>query len=439
MSKLRTFQNWISFCALVVALAAAAPSHAATITTFTGGDGPDGLDLDGKFIYAVHADTVGSHQVRDALFVNRNTAGFSVTSNSQVAFGAPTYGGGTPSTNDLNLRQTMDFVKFDSGAPGVVPITLANVIPGTPYKLQMLYNEACCNRVMNVSVDGVPIANNFIPGNLQTPGVRNQGTGVVITHEFVPTSSTVNILMTGVVGPGNDSNPIFDALTLEQLPTNVSIGTFTGGDVGEGLDLIGKFTYAVHAATAGSHQVGEALFLPRNQPGVTIGGNSETGFGAPTYGGDTPSTNDSNLRQVMDHVKFDSTNLADPLASGTLPIDLQNLRVGGIYKLQLLFNEACCNRVMDVLVEGIQIADELNPGVLQGGSQGVGAVLTYTFVATDTTLNILLRGDTDLGGGTDRNPIIDALTLEEVVPEPASALLGVMGLAGLALRRRRIA
>jgi len=443
----RHAHQWRGLFTVAFAAAAFATTtlHAVPVVgTFTGGDGADGLDLDGKIVYAVHAQTAGSHQVRDALFLDRNQPGVFIGGNAETAFGSPTYGGATPTTNDSNLRLAMDFVKFDGvdlNVPsnvGTVPISLANLTVGETYKVQLMFNEACCVRGMNVTLPNGATVNNFVPGTVQ--GGNNQGVGAVITETFVATSTTANITLVGALG-FPDRNPMIDALTVEQLPTNVSIGTFTGGDAGEGLDLQGKFAYAVHAATGGVHQVGDATFTPRTTPGVFFGGNSETPFGAPTYGDPVPTANDLALRQVMDFVKFDSVDLNDPNAIGTLPINL-DVVAGQKYKLQLMFNEACCNRIMDVFVEGLQVADEFNPGILQGGNnQGIGAVITYEFIATDSVLNLVLRGDLDLGGpGVDRNPMIDALTLETIlIPEPATAMLGMLGLAALASRRRRAA
>ena len=59
----------------------------------------------------------------------------------------------------------------------------------------------------------------------------------------------------------------------------------------------------------------------------------------------------------------------------------------------------------------------------------------YRFIATDNQLNIVLDGgETPFG---DKNPILNGLTLRQIVPEPATAMLGGLGLAGLIWRRRR--
>ena len=69
----------------------------------------------------------------------------------------------------------------------------------------------------------------------------------------------------------------------------------------------------------------------------------------------------------------------------------------------------------------------------------MAALLTYEFIAADTQLNLELRGIP--AAGRDSNPTISALTLEDVtpVPEPATATFGLLGLAGLVMRRRRAA
>jgi PEP-CTERM motif len=216
-----------------------------------------------------------------------------------------------------------------------------------------------------------------------------------------------------------------------------TVTTFSGGDPGEGLDLQGTFVAAAHAQPDGtSIQVGDAIFQARNVSLNTVwGGSTETGFGGPNYGG---STNDINLAAVNDYVKYDGVDLVPPGNFGTMPIDITGLVAGAQYKLQLLYNEACCNRGFDVYVNGILQQLDLNPSSLQLGSQSVGVVFTGTYAATGSgQINIVEIGHV---GDPDRNPILDALTLE-TVPEPSTVVLLSLGAIGLctAARRRRTA
>ena len=64
-------------------------------------------------------------------------------------------------------------------------------------------------------------------------------------------------------------------------------------------------------------------------------------------------------------------------------------------------------------------------------ADSVFTLYTGIFRPSSATLNVTLAAG---GDGGDTNPIISALTLE-AVPEPAT--LGILGLGGLALLRRR--
>lgn len=211
------------------------------------------------------------------------------------------------------------------------------------------------------------------------------------------------------------------------------IGTFTGGDPDEGLDLQGNFMYATHVGgPTGPLQVGDASFVDADVAlGIDVIGPNNTPFGAPDYGS---SPNDDNLEQVLDFVRFGS--------GPAVPVNVVAVvEPGQQYKLQLLFNEACCDRSFDIRLNGELIADNFNPGCTQGrdpsapvgtpAPQNVGAVVTQEFTAVDPLLNIELRGDASF---PDANAIFDAFTLE-VVPEPGT--LSVMALAGLGLLARR--
>ena len=195
-----------------------------------------------------------------------------------------------------------------------------------------------------------------------------------------------------------------------QYPTT-SIGTFTGGDAGEGLDLDGTILYAVDMGpNAASTAVRDATFTDENATvGVTVVAINTLAFGSANYGS---STDDNNLEYVMNTIRW------TPLVNGgQVTVTLANLTPGLVYKLQLLFNENCCNRGFDVFAEGSLIADEFSPYALQGGTnQSIGAVITHTFVAGDTTLDILLDGNP--ASFSDRNPILDALSLESLGNAP---------------------
>lgn len=202
-------------------------------------------------------------------------------------------------------------------------------------------------------------------------------------------------------------NPVTTATT--------SIGVFTGGDPGEGLDLQGTFPYAVNVRGPAAGAVGDATFTDDSAAGVTITAQNEIlNWSAPSYGA---TANDDNLEVVMQSIRWS----ANP---NTVNISLANLVAGDVYQLQLLFTEACCDRGFDVFVDGALVADEFSPFDYVGDdpTPTAGVVLTYSFTAPDTTLDIVLSGVAASFG--DRNPTISGLTLEDL-NDTAPVLSGV--------------
>jgi hypothetical protein len=221
-------------------------------------------------------------------------------------------------------------------------------------------------------------------------------------------------------------------------PANaVTIGTFTGGDVGEGLDLDGNFLYAVNArgpAAPGSFQVRDALFTVDSlTPGVSITSTHDlTNWHAPSYGA---TTNDDNLEIVMQSIRWSA-------APSEVVVTANGLIPGHQYKVQMLFGDNGSGRNFDVVLEGNLLVNNFTPGLFQtppGGANG-GAVITETFIATDTQLNIRLTPSNvfpPTGTVGDNNPILQAFTVEDltVIPEPATG--GLLAFASLGFIRRR--
>lgn len=195
-----------------------------------------------------------------------------------------------------------------------------------------------------------------------------------------------------------DNQPIFG-----------TVGSFTGGDPGEGLDFEGVFQYAVNSRGPGGLQVGDALFTDDSTTGgFTIQAENEILNWAPTANyGDTP--NDNALETVMNSIRWSSRNSA-PLDA--VIIDLDNLINGADYKLQLLFAERCCERAFAITINDELAIQEMFPNSLQGGPSvpSVGAVYTHEFTAASDSLHIELNGnDTP---HPDGNAIFNGLTLE---------------------------
>lgn len=211
--------------------------------------------------------------------------------------------------------------------------------------------------------------------------------------------------------------------------TRAGLFSFSGGDVGEGLDLDGTFIYAVRIAdTDGSAPllIRSATFTDDSAtPGVTV-----TNFPAflnqwstPNYGA---SANDDNLESVMDSIRH-----ANALP-GTGNVDLAVI-VGSTYKLQMMWHETTSNRGFDIFVEGVNEQDNFDTGPVNAlPASGQGFV--HQFVAGDTNLDIDLVGVS--GEFDDTNPTIFAFTLE-LVPEPSTSALAGLAIAALAVVRRR--
>ncbi len=192
-----------------------------------------------------------------------------------------------------------------------------------------------------------------------------------------------------------------------------TVGAFTGGDVGEGLDLEGTFIYAftVGPETEDPGQAGDAFFTTDQIPGVVVTAvNSIASWLSPTYA-DTDA--DVTLAKVMKSIRW-SPDPAKP------QIELQGLSVGARYKLQLLFAESCCpNRGFDIYIDGALAVDEFIPASVQLENDGtlvsVGAVVTYEFIAARPSITVLLNGSTATSPTiSDHNPIINGVTLEQL-------------------------
>lgn len=212
----------------------------------------------------------------------------------------------------------------------------------------------------------------------------------------------------------------FDELRLLTDPTKpasvsktTSVGIFTGGDAGEGLDLDGTFIYAFSVGTQNpAGQVRDAVFTGETVDGVTIAQATLTID--PWFTADFGTTpNDDALELAMASIRH---------GGGGARITLSNLVAGAAYKLQLLFGEQDGTRGFDVQFDGRRIVDEFAPFVYQGGIDPVtfshrkrGAVVTHSFIARTNWVEVRTEGGLAVTtpAYTDRNPIINAVTLEQ--------------------------
>jgi hypothetical protein len=220
-----------------------------------------------------------------------------------------------------------------------------------------------------------------------------------------------------------------------------TIGTFSGGDAGEGLDLDGSFTYAVNARGPAVGMVRDADFTDDSAPGVVINAQNEIlTWNSPNLGA---SAADDAMETVLQSIRWSGSPTP-------VTVQLSGVQPGATYQLQLFFTEECCARGFDVFVEGDLIADEFSPNlyVAASGSPTAGVVITHTFVADGTTVDITLDGAS--ASFQDTNPTISGLTLEflaaaEALPADvpaldarALALLGVLLAAAAVIVLRRV-
>lgn len=205
---------------------------------------------------------------------------------------------------------------------------------------------------------------------------------------------------------GSDpKNPV-----IEDVTQGVTIGAFTGGDEGEGLDLDGDFTYAfsILPNTSNTGMVRNATFTSENVPGVTV--SQATSMAANWYVADFGDTeNDNTLEKVISNIRH---------GGGGANIILGDLVPGRKYKLQLIFGERCCSRGMDVFVDGKRVADEFAPFMIMGEINNPLQAAVITYELTARTNQIIIQ---TIGGAAvtteeypDKNPIINAVTLENL-------------------------
>jgi hypothetical protein len=386
--------------------------------TFTGADAGEGLDLDGNFVYAVNVQappgtTPAQGLIRDANFTTDAVPGFSiVAATSANNWNAPNYGS---TTNDDKLEAITSSIRYSGGG---VQVNAANLVVGNRYKMQLIIDEGCCtNRGSDIFAEGKLIFDNYA-----TVNSRPANLGGVISYEFVATDDTLNINMPTAGNNFGDQNVILNAFTLENLtvpPLGTTIGTYSGGDIGEGLDLEGAFAYAINVGGTSVGAIRAANFTADTAtPGATVTAvNQITNFGNANFGS---SADDDALELVSSSIRWTPS-------PGNVAADL-NITPGMRYKLQLLFQDTGAGRGFDVRVENNIIADNFVPGAVQatgGALSQFGAVVTYVFIAGDNQLNILLE---NAAGGApasfgDNNPILSGITLE-TIPPPAGPEIG---------------
>ncbi len=190
-----------------------------------------------------------------------------------------------------------------------------------------------------------------------------------------------------------------------------TVSTFSQAIGSAGLDLEGEFIYAVNVGGP-TIQVGPLQFTDDEEtPGITvIAPNHDPQFGlVPVYGLSTPT--DKALATVMHSTRWgdgrDGVRCEMKVTAGTR------------YKLQLLISENILqrHRHFDILVDGQQVVDELDPLKVMGEGtslpRSVGVVTSHIFTATKDriVLNLNQGHPSEI---RNPDPYFQAFTLEAI-------------------------
>lgn len=185
------------------------------VEAFTGGDPGEGLDLQGNFRYAVNVSSAGAAgKAGDADFTADDVPGVTVTAPNNIPnWDQPEYG---DSQADNVIEKVTQSIRYG----GTVRVLLQNIVPGSQYRLQMLFYEQCCvTRGFNIYVDGELVAPDFSPPNIQG-GANPISVGAVVSVDLETKRDTMSIIFTtfGRTDPTlTDPNAIIDGFTLEAL------------------------------------------------------------------------------------------------------------------------------------------------------------------------------------------------------------------------------
>ncbi len=185
------------------------------VQSFTGGDPGEGLDLQGNFLYAFNVSSVGAAgKAGDADFTADDASGITVVAPNNIpSWDMPEFG---DSPNDTVIEKVMQSIRFGP----TVRVELSGLVPGSTYKLQMLFYEQCCAaRGFNIYAEGALVAESFVPNETQG-GVDNTSAGAVVSAEFDARRDKLLVVLDAAAASREDltdPNAILDGLTLEIL------------------------------------------------------------------------------------------------------------------------------------------------------------------------------------------------------------------------------
>jgi hypothetical protein len=218
--------------------------------------------------------------------------------------------------------------------------------------------------------------------------------------------------------------------TAKAATDNVLFGTLSSFNDPSDLDLTGDFVYAINVGTdAASYTLGDATFT-NSAAGYTVASN-QLNF----LTNNVPSLGNANLNTIMSSIAYGNNQQTLTVTLAVTP-DTQ-------YKLQTLHWENFwqgadgSRRGENLLVDGALAVENLN--VTENGGASA-KVFTYSFTTGPAQTVLTLDFTTPTDNFNDKNPTLNALTLENVTPIPAPAALPagliLMGLAALRRNRR---
>ena len=302
------------------------------------------------------------------------------------------------------------FANFADGFVGSVPVEFNRPVvvdtTGTPEGESTFFINN-----FNATNDPSPVGS---PGQLGLGSVgqfageaANALVSEVIVYDRVLSAPELTSVREYLYGKYNTTDFVPDLGAENNTVLSGELRTFSGGDEGEGLDLLGDFAYALNIGgfevTVGDAEFAEATLDGPLTPGVNITNavNEIPGWFGANFG---ESIDDIELGMVAGSIRF----------GGDLTVEF-DVEAGQSYKLQLLFAESCCDRGFDITVEEELVVDnlylpDLQNGVLNGGE--FGGVYSNTITAGDDLLTIHLGGKNPRAA--DNLPILNGVTLERV-------------------------
>ena len=139
-------------------------------------------------------------QAGNANFTADSAPGITVSApNQSNPWGTPNFGSGTADVDLAKVYNSIRWAVFNSSDPAsrTVNVSLANLIVGQTYKLQLLIGESVsAQRTFDIFVNGSQVADDFKPAVVQGSTALTKA-GAAFVHQFTATSTTLSIVLDG--------------------------------------------------------------------------------------------------------------------------------------------------------------------------------------------------------------------------------------------------